>query len=259
MNRILKVIDRVYRRVANELMLRLGHQDDLIPPPWMFSDPDRLDGSRNIREFKLIGESMVEWLIHQGLASFHRVLDVGCGVGRMTRPLTRHLKNGGSYDGIDISADKIRYCQETFERLHPNFHFHHADIYSKFYNPVGERQASEYRFPFDDEKFDFVLLVSVFTHMLPADMEHYLSEVARVMLKNAKSICTFWLTDAKLGSPYYEYSEVCEIYSKEYPEHGVVYIEEYVRGLYKRCGLNIHYVYHGDLNKRKQDIIVAVK
>jgi SAM-dependent methyltransferase len=259
MNWILRAIDQVYRRLANELVLRMGKYDDLIPPPWMFSDPDRLDGSRNIREFVRIGESMVAWLIDQGLAPSHRVLEVGCGVGRMARPLTRHLKNGGNYDGIDISAEKIRYCQEKFERRYSNFHFHHADIYNKFYNPLGEQQALKYRFPFGDETFDFVFLVSVFTHMLPEDMEHYLSEVARVTVKNEKCICTFWLIDAELGSPYHEYSEVCKIYSKEYPEHGVLYIAEYVRDLYKRCGLRIQHVYRGNLNMRKQDIIVAVK
>lgn len=33
-----------------------------------------------------------------------RVLDVGCGVGRMAIPLTRYLSAEGSYEGFDVAA-----------------------------------------------------------------------------------------------------------------------------------------------------------
>ena len=32
----------------------------------------------------------------------HRVLDVGCGVGRLAIPLTKYLSRSGSYNGFDI-------------------------------------------------------------------------------------------------------------------------------------------------------------
>jgi hypothetical protein len=108
--------------------------------------------------------------------------------------------------------------------------------------------------------------VSVFTHMLPADVEHYLSEIARVMKDGAKCVASFWLTDMKLGSPYYDFSEVCEIYSRGEPEHGVIYVEDHVRGLYRQYGLVIENLKHGSWIKRedsdpnhRQDIIIAVK
>lgn len=259
MNVIFNLFDRVFRRLTDKLAALLGRGDELTPPPRMFSDPDRLDGSRNIREFVMIGESMASWLIGQGLAPSHRVLDIGCGVGRLARPLTKYLTGTGSYDGIDVSLEKIRYCQQTFGRRHSNFHFHHADIYNSFYNPSGLRQASEYRFPFEDEKFDFVVLVSVFTHMLPEDVEHYLSEIARVMKQNAHCVCTFWLINEPAENRHFEYSDVCRIYSKEHPEHGVFYVEDYVRSLFTRSNLDLLHVYHGDHKKKKQDIVIAVR
>jgi len=77
MSWISKVIDRVYSRVANKLRLQLRQCNDLTPPlaTFMFTDPDRLDGSRNIREFVCVGDSMVSWLIPQGLAPSHRIQD----------------------------------------------------------------------------------------------------------------------------------------------------------------------------------------
>ena len=45
----------------------------------------------------------------------------------------------------------------------------------------GTVAASEFVFPFADASFDFVSLTSVFTHMLPVDLEHYAGQIARVL------------------------------------------------------------------------------
>ncbi|MCP5107122.1 MAG: class I SAM-dependent methyltransferase, partial [bacterium] len=66
-------------------------------------------------------------------------------------------------------------------------------IFNYGYNPTGRYKAAEYRFPYDDESFDFVFLTSVFTHMLPWDMEHYFSEIGRVLRKGGRSFITFFL------------------------------------------------------------------
>ncbi len=39
----------------------------------------------------------------------------------------------------------------------------------------------------------FVLLTSVFTHMLPQDMDNYLSEVARVLKPDGRCLITYFL------------------------------------------------------------------
>jgi len=238
-----------------------------LPPKRMFFDPDRVDGSHNVQEFISIGESTTEWFIGwEGLLGEHRVLDVGCGIGRMARPLTRHIRQPGSYDGIEIALYKVAYCRETIESRFSNFKFHHADVFNKYYNPQGRTKACEYRFPFPDDYFDFVYSISVFTHMLPTDMEHYISEISRVLKPGAKCIASFWLTDVRVGGPYHPYSDVCEIYRVEEPEHGVIYIEDYVKGVYSKRRLRMSKVTHGSWMHRKdsteahkQDIVIATK
>src|SRR5437660_12267383 len=113
----------------------------------------------------------------------------------MARPLTKYLK-GGSYEGIDIVARSVQWCQRTYASRYPNFRFHFADIYNKVYNPDGKHQASEYRLPFETSSFDFVFLTSVFTHMLPQYMEHYLSEVVRVLKPSNRCLITYFLINA---------------------------------------------------------------
>jgi SAM-dependent methyltransferase len=255
-------------RIADRLGLLLGQRDMLTPPAALFDDPDRMDGSHGVRDFVMVGENTVEWLISEGLQPTHRVLEVGCGIGRMAIPLMRHLDGRGSYAGLEIDQDKVRYCVATVGSVASHFQFRHADVFSKYYNPSGATRGRDYAFPYDDNFFDFVFLTSVFTHMLPEDMEHYVSEISRVMAPGAICISSFWLTRSRLGPPYHRYSEVSEIYDLEEPEHGVVYVEEYVRECLDHRGLRIRRVWRGSRfgesdpghnRSSQQDIVIATK
>jgi ubiquinone/menaquinone biosynthesis C-methylase UbiE len=39
-----------------------------------------------------------------GLRPDEKILDVGCGIGRKTLPLTQYLTKGREYEGIDINV-----------------------------------------------------------------------------------------------------------------------------------------------------------
>ena len=88
------------------------------------------------------------------------------------------------------------WCQQAITPRYPNFHFHAADLYNRHYNPTGRVSASEYRFPFGDRSFDFVVLTSVFTHLLPPARDNYFSEIARVLRPAGRCLATFFLLDA---------------------------------------------------------------
>ncbi|HJQ41339.1 MAG TPA: class I SAM-dependent methyltransferase [Thermoanaerobaculia bacterium] len=150
-------------------------------------------------DFKRIGEELAALLIRHGLKPEHRVLDIGCGVGRVALPLTRHLTTG-TYDGFDIVKRWIRWCRRHITPAHPNFRFTHADVYNSHYNRRGV-PASRYRFPFDDASFDFVFATSVFTHLDPAAARHYLREAQRVLAPGGTFLGTFFLLDGELEHP----------------------------------------------------------
>ncbi len=255
-----------YERPLDAARVALRLRDPLVPPKWMFRDPDRVDGSRTPEEFSAIGRGTVGWMIdYEGLKPMHSFLDVGCGIGRMAIPLAEYLQKG-KYYGFDISSWKVAYCRRTVGRKRPDFAFHHADVFNKYYNSRGRTRASEYQFPWGDESFDFVLLTSVFTHMLPADMEHYLSEIARVLRPRGKCVVSYFLSDSKKGPPYHSVSEVCEIADAEFPEHGVIYLERFVTELYEEHGLQIETLMPGSDRRKpdsnpnsRQDIVIAIK
>jgi len=150
------------------------------------------DGARDYKEFKQNGLDAFQWFLSLGLKPTDRVLDVGSGIGRKTLPLLDYLDRG-SYEGLDPVAKQVRWCASRITPQYPNFRFRRADIWSKHYNPSGKIQPSHYTFPFADAEFDFVILGSVFTHMFPGDVRHYISEIARTMRPGARGWITFFL------------------------------------------------------------------
>jgi SAM-dependent methyltransferase len=126
-----------------------------------------------------------------GLEPTDRVLDIGCGLGRMAAPLTTYLTEG-SYRGFDVVEPLIRSSRRRFERF-PAFRFDHVDVFNGKYNPRGKIVPSELRFPYPDDAFDFAFAISVFTHMLPRDVAHYLNETARVLRPGGRLLTTWFV------------------------------------------------------------------
>ncbi len=148
-----------------------------------------------VQEFNQSGNEIVEMLKeYGGLRPDHKILDVGCGIGRVAAALTNYLDEESTYDGFDIVRPAIEWCQRTYAEQHPRFHFHRLDIaYGR--HQSGRLAPNQVRFPFESEYFDFVTSISLFTHMRPQGVEHYLSEIHRVLVPGGTCLNTFFILD----------------------------------------------------------------
>ena len=266
-HQIRPIMGRIYYFPVDTIDLLLGRRDELTPPKGM-----TFVGYGN---FKKIGGEFLRYFIELGgLKPNEKVLDVGCGIGRMAVPLTKYLKDGGVYEGFDIVADGIDWCRKKITPKYPVFHFQLADIYNKRYNPKGKYKASDYKFPYENESFDFVFLTSVFTHMLPKDMENYFSEIVRVLKRNGRCLITFFLLnteslkliDARLSTLDFKYYiKGYRTINKNRPESAVAYDEKFIKDIYEKYELNIvEPIHYGSWCGRGnflsyQDIIMASK
>jgi SAM-dependent methyltransferase len=273
---------RVRSLLGLEARQRAGLFGDLapmVPPVGMM-----FDGPQSLKEFKENGEEFLRiYRDIAGLSRSDRMLDVGFGIGRKTIPLTRYLDERSVYEGLEITKAGVDWCSQRITPRRPNFRFQQIDVYNNMYNKKGRYRASAYRFPFPDDSFDFVMLGSVFTHMLPDEVLNYLSEIHRVMARGGRCMISYFLLNDETRRLKAEGVKHCSdpagdikqldfqfgdgmyrVMDQTLPEQAVAYDEEWVRKRYAEVGLTIERVDYGSWCGRPeylsyQDLVLAIK
>lgn len=248
-----------------------GERHPLQPPRSWIHDggPDNfIEVGKLVVERQLVGLG--------GLKPDDAVLDVGCGIGRQAVALTEYLSPVGSYDGIDIVKKAVGWASSHVTPRFPRFNFHHSDIFNEEYNPDGTLQSSSFTFPFADNTFDFVFLTSVFTHMLPDDVDHYVTEIARVLKPGGRCMATFFLLNETSRRLMAEGKSVIElphdfgfykVVSTEVPELCIAFDEDWALDIFTQHGLHLQReIFFGGWDGRtgarklgNQDILVTEK
>jgi SAM-dependent methyltransferase len=173
------------------------------------------------------------------------VLEIGCGVGRLAIPATHYLDSSGAYIGMDIIKPSIDWCSTHITARHPAFQFFAEDVYSQIHNPGGSKHCADVVFPLQDQFVDKIFLSSVFTHMFPADVTHYLGEMNRVLKPDGAVLTTMFLLNdltlatiaAKKAIFSFDHSmpewPQCRFQYPATPEGAIAYFEEkYLHMLY---------------------------
>lgn len=205
-----------------------GKRQEMIPPKGAIftgSGDFIKQGQTFLKHFRELG----------GLESHHSVLDIGCGMGRMAIPLTGFLNSEGRYEGFDIIPKGIDWCKKHISSRFPNFNFTLANLNNRLYTDKGN-SAESFQFPYDDNAFDFVILTSVFTHMMPGDIQRYMNEINRVLSPGGRCFATFFILDEealrfmnKQSDPFFPYQkENYYLHNLKVPEANIGFTPEFI-------------------------------
>lgn len=180
------------------------------------------------------------------------VLDLGCGCGSMALALLPELGSAGRYDGIDVHAASIAWCQRRFAG-DERFRFTVAEIESPYSSGRrgGPRQrlrpAVDYSFPVPDASVDTLIAKSLFTHLLPDVTERYLREIRRTLKPDGLAFVTFFLCD-EIPTPAFPYPRPPAQFRwrrRYHPHAAVAYERSTIERLLAACGLTVEVFVEG--------------
>ena len=258
-------------------------RDWTTPPPQGHGPipPLRLmfDGPRDYELFLKMGQETLGFYKNiAGMKANDTILDIGCGIGRKTLPLLDYLSSEALYVGMDLDQRGIDWLLRNVTSRNQRFVFLHQDIYSKFYNPDGALIPGLLVLPFPDASFDMVVLWSVFTHMYPDDIAHYLAEIARVLKPGGILAASYFIYNDDIigrmarGETKFNFSHTLKdarTTNPNIPEDALAVSEEWLLTVQARVGLEVQqrldgawsgHVPHESLEVTNfQDIVVTRK
>jgi len=121
-----------------------------------------------------------------------RLLDIGFGTGRLAQGILDTLGSIARYTGVEVSHEHVAWCHTRFAQ-YAFAEFLEVDMANDRYRPSGSKVLEALPLPAD--AYDVACLFSVFTHLLPGDVDFYLAELSRVLVPGGKVIATFYRDD----------------------------------------------------------------
>ncbi len=249
-----RAVRRLYYLPADIFDFLTGKRDKQTPPKGKI-----FVGSG---DFKKQGKDFVARLIkYAGLMPNHRVLDIGCGIGRAAIPLTKYINEKGSYEGFDIVKSGIKWCKKNISKNYPNFNFKHIDLKNDLYNLSSENEAKKFVFPYKNNEFDVVFLFSVFSHMLPEDVDNYLSQINRVLIDNGVCYATFFILNDEVkafmqnnnGIKFLYDKKDYALHDKNVKEANVAYKEPFLKKMIEKNNFEIEKIMYGYWSGREKN------
>jgi cyclopropane fatty-acyl-phospholipid synthase-like methyltransferase len=126
-----------------------------------------------------------------GLGPSSRLLDWGCGAGRLAVGVVERMGRIDLYRGVDVQKHLVDWARRHLGDR-PGFTFTHVDVASRRYNPGG---AHERTIPGASGDYDCFYAYSVFSHVTGDDAVAYLQEASRLLTPGGKAVITAFVEE----------------------------------------------------------------
>jgi SAM-dependent methyltransferase len=167
------------------------------------------------------------------------VVELGCGCGGIARALKDPWFEG-TYVGVDVDEEMIQYCQQDFSDKRFKFILspHKSATYSPHSLHVPSKTGCDLMIA-EAESKDFVYSISLYSHLLEAEVVDYLKETYRILRAGGLMYMTFFcLEHVKLGRRW-TFTHRCGnayVENARYPEAAVAYRQLYMIETATNCG-----------------------
>lgn len=173
-----------------------------------------------------------------------RIVDIGCGWGRLAAALAEHLDPDADYHGFDPKREHVRWAQVNLMPRHPAFNFHITNLANRIYNPAGTLRTTTFVVPFSTASRDLVVASALFAYLSPEELDCYAREAARILKPGGRLLATFYLLDdesrpllTRLAPPLaFRFPEGPIVSSSPNGAGLVAYDEAHVRAVLERHG-----------------------
>lgn len=151
----------------NNKNFRLNNPHLQLPPDYLIYESFRMDYNKyfygGLETCKFLISLFGKYIKLKNVS----ILDWGCGPGRITRHLPDLLDKSCKIYGTDYNENSIRWCRENIK----------GAVFSA--NNLNPPMA------FNDNTFDIILSISIFTHLSEKNHTAWFTELLRIAKKNA--------------------------------------------------------------------------
>ena len=253
----LEMIKNVIRGGDRFASAFVSYQGLRLPPPGSrFCTEDWKDDAFYVSSAKAEVERLVSLA---QLDEQSKLLDIGCGQGRLAIGLTAKLPKIDLYCGIDVSRRSIEWCNRNLAAFHSNFRFLHLDIQNERYNPYGIPFEPPVQLPLADDSFDVAFLYSVFTHMRSPDVESYLRDICHVLRPGGRAFFTIYVEEGCAPEAENPPGYLEELGASSGALHRVLFERTFFESMIRSAGLQIGGFYYRSEEVTKQSAYLLVK
>ncbi len=206
----------ISKRIAKVSTTIKAWPDEKFPPAEYIQNI----GCSDKQHFKNSSVNQFKELVQRfRVADDWKILDMGCGCGRMAVPFSEYLGAKGQYIGFDVWPDGIEWCHENIRK---DFQFkilHAANNY--YYEDQRSFKKNNFSLSFiERQTVDLVFAISVFSHLKKEDAQIYLAEISKILKFRMYAYITCFIIDEY----FFEYQRGTGTFSEVLEEeHGCYY------------------------------------
>ncbi len=150
-----------YRKKNKDFLKK--HPDAVLPPDYYIYEAFQL----NYEEYLTKSKESAQWILNFYIKHKNRepetILDWGCGPGRIIRHLPGLLSPSSKIYGTDYNAKSIEWCKNNLKGIDFN------------------KNSIEALLPYNDNHFDFIFGISIFTHLSEQKHNEWIEELTRIL------------------------------------------------------------------------------